>query len=44
MEQKDENLAEETKKILKLWEDEDPETRELWKKMNNWALNGFKET
>jgi arginyl-tRNA synthetase len=44
MVQKDENLAEETKKILKLWEDEDPETRELWKKMNKWALNGFKET
>jgi len=44
MEQKDDKLIEAVKNLLKLWENEDPETRELWKKMNNWALNGFKET
>ncbi len=42
--QKNEELNEEATNLLKLWEAEDPETRELWKKMNNWALAGFKET
>ena len=44
MEQKDEKLAEDVKNLLKLWENEDNETRALWKKMNKWALDGFKET
>lgn len=43
-EEKDNNLSEEASSILKLWEENDPRTRELWKKMNNWALNGFQET
>lgn len=43
-EEKDNNLSEEASSILKLWEENDPGTRELWKKMNNWALNGFQET
>ena len=44
MEQKNDKLADEVKNLLKLWEKEDKETRALWKKMNNWALDGFKET
>jgi len=30
--------------MLKKWEDGDPATIELWKKMNGWALSGFRET
>ncbi len=41
---KDKSLEEEAIKMLKKWEDNDPETRKLWKKMNKWALDGFKET
>ncbi|MFX1257193.1 MAG: arginine--tRNA ligase [Promethearchaeota archaeon] len=44
MEQKDEKLIDEAKDLLKLWELNDPETIALWKKMNSWAVNGFKET
>ncbi len=43
-EQENENLIEEAKELLKLWEQKDPEVFELWKKMNTWAVNGFKET
>jgi len=43
-EEKDETLKEEILTMLKLWEQRDPETRQLWEKMNQWALNGFKET
>ncbi|TXT56375.1 MAG: Arginine--tRNA ligase [Promethearchaeota archaeon] len=43
-EEKNPNLKEEAHDLLKLWEKGDPETRELWKKMNNWALQGFKQT
>ena len=43
-EEKDDSLKEEISTILKLWEQKDPETRQLWEKMNKWALNGFKET
>lgn len=42
--EKDESLAQEAKKLLVLWEKNDPETRKLWKKMNQWALEGFKKT
>lgn len=44
MEQKNDELEEESKKILKLWENNDPKIRALWNKMNKWALDGFKET
>lgn len=37
-------LEEEAKKLLNLWEKNDKETRALWKKMNSWVLEGFKET
>ncbi len=42
--EKDNNLSQEASSILKLWEENDPGTRALWEKMNNWALNGFQET
>jgi len=44
MEQKDSKIIENVYDLLRLWEEDDPQTRALWKKMNNWALNGFKET
>jgi arginyl-tRNA synthetase len=44
MEKKDENLINEAHTLLRLWEAEDPDTRALWEKMKNWALEGFKET
>ena len=44
MEQKNKKLIDEAKELLKLWEQEEPKTRALWKKLNSWALNGFKET
>lgn len=30
--------------LLKLWEEGDHKTRKVWKTMNTWALEGFKET
>ena len=27
--------------LLKLWEDQDPDTIDLWKKMNSWVYDGF---
>ena len=44
MEKKDENLINEAHALLRLWEAEDPDTRALWEKMKNWALEGFNET
>ncbi len=44
MEKKNGKIIEEVYDLLKLWEDNDTNTRELWKKMNFWALEGFKET
>jgi len=41
---KDPSLEEEAKDMLKKWEDGDKETILLWKKMNNWAFDGFKKT
>ena len=29
---------------LRRWEEEDPETRELWRTMNSWVLAGIEET
>jgi len=37
-------LEEDAQKMLLLWEQNDKETIELWKKMNNWALSGMKVT
>ncbi len=44
MEKEDDKLIEEVYSLLRLWEENDPEVRALWKKMNSWALKGFKET
>jgi len=43
-EKKDKQLIDEVYDLLKLWESGDNETRELWTKMNKWAIDGFKET
>lgn len=37
-------LEDEAKIMLKKWENGDKETIKLWKKINNWALQGFEET
>ncbi len=41
---KNPKLNEEAAEMLKKWEQRDPETRALWKKMRSWVLAGFKET
>ncbi len=41
---KNESLEEETQVLLRAWEAGDKETLDLWRKMNDWALNGFKKT
>ena len=38
------NLEQEAYNLLRLWEMGDEETLKLWKKMNNWVLEGFKVT
>lgn len=43
-EKKDGNIEKEAHDMLGKWEKGDKETVELWKKMNKWALDGFKET
>lgn len=40
----DPTLEDEAQKLLVKWEQKDPETIELWKKMNNWVYTGFDET
>ncbi len=42
--EKDDSLAQETMELLASWEKNDSETRALWRKMNQWALEGFKKT
>jgi len=37
-------LEEQAQECLKKWEQGDKKTIALWKKMNKWALDGFKET
>ncbi|PIN99937.1 arginine--tRNA ligase [archaeon CG10_big_fil_rev_8_21_14_0_10_43_11] len=39
-----EELQKEAQDMLVKWENNDPEVRALWKKMNAWALDGFYET
>jgi len=41
---KDPSWNEDAQKMLKMWEDGEAQTLELWKKMNGWALDGFRET
>ena len=40
----DPSWGEEAQKMLKEWEEGEPGIVELWKKMNKWALDGFRET
>ncbi len=40
----DEKLKEEAQELLRRWEANDREVRALWRKMNSWAYEGFKET
>ncbi len=40
----DPSLEDKVQEMLKLWEEGDKETIELWKKMNSWAIEGMKET
>jgi arginyl-tRNA synthetase len=43
--EKEDSAAEaEARKMLKLWEDGDKETQELWLLMNRWAIEGIEET
>jgi arginyl-tRNA synthetase len=42
--EKNEKLEIFSHRLLQLWESGDKETIEVWKKMNAWALEGFKET
>jgi arginyl-tRNA synthetase len=44
MAEKDENLEREAYNLLRLWEEGEKDTLALWKKMNKWALDGFKIT
>ncbi|MBI4440124.1 arginine--tRNA ligase [Candidatus Woesearchaeota archaeon] len=40
----DDALKAEIQDMLVKWEQKNPEVRNLWKKMNRWALQGFKQT
>ncbi|MGK0288673.1 MAG: arginyl-tRNA synthetase [bacterium] len=37
-------LLEEAQQMLRDWEAENPEVRALWKTMNKWVIDGFRET
>jgi arginyl-tRNA synthetase len=38
------NAEELARQMLKSWEEEDPEVRKLWERMNRWAIEGIEET
>ncbi len=42
--EKNPELKEEAQEMLRKWEKDDEEVKRLWKKMNEWALKGFRET
>jgi arginyl-tRNA synthetase len=42
--QKDPALKDEAQEMLLAWENDDKEVRALWKLMNSWALDGFRQT
>ncbi len=37
-------LLKEAQQMLRLWEENDPEIRSLWNKMNGWVYDGFDKT
>ncbi len=41
---KDPSLADAAQEMLKKWEDSDAEVRALWRMMNTWVEEGFRET
>jgi arginyl-tRNA synthetase len=41
---KNPELEKEIQEMLVAWENNDKETRKLWKKMNDWAVSGMQET
>ncbi|KMQ53007.1 Arginyl-tRNA synthetase [Chitinispirillum alkaliphilum] len=41
---KEPSWSEDAQEMLRNWENGDPEIVDLWKKMNTWAFDGFKET
>jgi len=44
LEKENPNIEKEVQEMLLKWENDDPQTRALWAKMNSWALKGFRET
>ncbi len=40
----DSDIENEVRDLLRLWESGDKQTIEIWKKMNNWAIEGFNVT
>ena len=42
--EKDATLEKDIQDMLKRWEDGDPQTVELWKRMNQWVYDGFSDT
>src|SRR3989338_763556 len=42
--QKNPGLEQEAQEMRRKWEAGDKNVRELWKRMNSWALHGFRET
>ncbi|MBN1686423.1 MAG: arginine--tRNA ligase [Spirochaetales bacterium] len=43
-EKEDPTAEEQARDLLRKWEAGDPETTELWKTMNRWAISGIEET
>ncbi len=43
-EKEDPQAEVESRKMLKLWEDGDEQTQELWLRMNRWAIEGIQKT
>jgi arginyl-tRNA synthetase len=41
---KNDKLEKELVEVLKKWEAGESDTRKLWKKIDSWVINGFKET
>ena len=42
--QEDPEAEEEVRAMLRRWEEGDPATRELWRRMNDWVMEGISET
>lgn len=42
--EENEEYAEQNRELLQEWENENPKVRALWKRMNDWAYEGWKET